>query len=54
MLKSHFPKMGTKGQALEYFRAKINHKKLPIFKAKEVKKSPYKQLSIEEYESKYK
>lgn len=52
--RSYFPKMGSKSQALEYFKAKKGKKKLPTFiHSSSHKESPYKKLSIEEYESKY-
>lgn len=52
--KDYSQRFKTKGQALEYFRAKIDKKKLPTFKHKKEVKSPYKKLLIEEYEEKYK
>lgn len=43
----------SKSQALEHYIAKRDKKKLPIYHHED-KKTPYKQLSIKEYESKYK
>lgn len=53
MAGSYFPKMGTKSQALEYYKAKKGKKKLPTF-THHVKDTPYKHLTIDEYEKIYK
>lgn len=51
--KSYAPRMNSKSKALEYFKAKKNHKKRPIYETPEKKQTEYKKLSIEDFEKKY-
>ncbi len=52
-INNYHGKMNGKSQAIQYYKAKRNKKKLPTFKAKKPDQSDYKKLSIEEYEKKY-
>lgn len=52
-MMSHKFKTGSKSLSHEWFKAKVNKKKLPNIPAPKKQDSEYKRMSMEEYEAKY-